>query len=178
MSLYTQTTTFTDGMTPAGSQLNTEFAAIAAALAAIDSTNLAADSVPLSALATDGCYFALCFGPHDIDASGGAVLINTIQGGLPIPIASAKISAVYAYCTDHTDGTNPTVDVYSSALGATVLSAPITIAADNTAYAGTVSVTSARSLAEVLQIRCTVDNTKIMKDLNVVILLKVQLAAY
>ena len=92
--------------------------------------------IPLSALDTREAYSKLTVGIESV-ATGAAV--GTVQNGVPCPCAGA-IVAVYATCVDVNSGT-VTVDLYDETQGtpATVLTGTISLTANNTAVAGTVS---------------------------------------
>jgi hypothetical protein len=175
-------TTFTTNEAVTAAKLTSAFSDVATAFNAVDSTNLAADSVPLTALATDGQYYTLTM--HAAGAHAGAIAVTVIEQSIAIPVASSKIVAVSVCCTALSTGGS--VDIYTQtdaaeawdAVGRTVLSAPIAIAAVNTGYSGTVAITTARAVREVLSLRLVVGGGNSLTDVTATILMKNQLLAY
>jgi hypothetical protein len=175
MGAYTPTTTFVDGTVPTAAQLNAEFTNIQTAVNAISSANLAADAVPVTALATDYGYYVMTLRAPTV---GAGVIVTTIQEGACIPVASAKIVAAYATCTVIGGaGGDHYFDVYSQTTAASVLAAPKAMSVANTAYAGVVTTTTARALGEILTLRAVTPGGGSFTNLVVTILLKNQLVA-
>ena len=81
---------------------------------------------------------------------------TTIQDTITVPV-DAELVAVYGASDDVTvvaAGTDPSVDVFHNrATPATVLSAAVVLAADDTSYAGTVSIASFKA-GDILTLRC------------------------
>lgn len=133
--------------------INTELAAIATAINALAATNFPAGVVPNTGLANK--YFRW---QADLRvASLGAGVVNTAkQDEFRIPSDCTLIS-VYGIATAVAGAAKPTFDVFEdSALGDTILDNPVTLAAADTPYAGSIA-TVAMVAGYILSLRCTTD---------------------
>jgi hypothetical protein len=173
MGVYTPAS-FADNEIPTPTKLNAEFTKIATAVNAITSAaNIAADGIAVAALANDAYDYAISM-EHEGEAAATHLITEVVKSA-PIMRAADKIVAVSVVATAVTG--SPTVDVYSVTTGATVLSAPMTLVTANVAVAGTVALTTARSLNEVLTMRIVADVSNKATDIRVTILLKNQLVS-
>jgi len=98
-----------------------------------------------------------------VDAVGAGEVIGTKQAAWKAPWA-CEIVSVRVWCRARTGASDPTVDVYEAA--GTILTAPVTLAADATFYDGAIADGQIAALAEVT-VRCTTAGAGSISDLNV-----------
>jgi hypothetical protein len=175
MAAYTRQT-YSDNEQITPTKLNAEFVAIAAAVNAIDNANITDAAIANTKLTMCGCPYLVSIGP--IKDMTGALTITASIASASVLFDATKVVYVSASCTNNGGGTAPTVDIYSSATGGTILSAPITLTGSNTTYNGTVSVTSSMAQGTVLTVHVTVAALTTLVGLCVTIGMKTQLITY
>ena len=168
-------TAFTAGGTDLVDKLNTNFTAVATAHNAHATGDFGAASVPLTALA--GSYYTWTADLTPCVMTGtttGCLVENTLNttilASYPCP-RTATLTAVKGIA-NAVSSANATFDVFKN--GTTVLSAPKALAAADTVYSGTVSVTTAAA-NDVFTLRCVTGAGETVTDLKVILEFKAQL---
>lgn len=169
MGQYTPNT-FSDGTAITASALNTEFAAIATEVNALDSNQFhSGTAIPNNAL-SKGNWFALTLKVDSV-ANGTSTIAGNRHDVVTVPHDATLIS-VDAVCIDVQDGTE-TVDIYlEDGSPATILSTPMIITADLTNISDNSPAVTAFSANDILSLRVdTGDGTEAFNDKLTVTLL-------